>query len=83
MKGCTAVLLALGVLSSNAWATPKSCEELKKEVELKIQAAGVSSYTLEIVPSDQKVDARVIGTCDGGSRKLVYQRTDLIGSQIM
>ena len=31
------------------FAATKPCEELKAEIETKIQAAGVTSYTLEIV----------------------------------
>ncbi|TBU74364.1 hypothetical protein DNK06_19560 [Pseudomonas daroniae] len=84
MKGWTAVMLVLGLMGSNAWAAPKSCEELKQEIEVKIQAAGVSSYTLEIVPNEEvEDDSMVIGTCDNGSRKVIYQRNDLTGSRMM
>lgn len=84
MRGWMAATLALGMLSSSAWASPKSCEELKQEIEVKIQAAGVASYTLEIVPNEEvEDDAMVIGTCDGGSRKVIYQRNDLTGSRMM
>ena len=84
MRGWTAVMLVLGMVSSSAWAAPKSCEELKQEIEVKIQAAGVASYTLEIVPNEEvEDDAMVIGTCDGGSRKVIYQRNDLTGSRMM
>jgi len=68
-----AVLLAL--LSSTALAAPKPCEELRAEIEVKIQAAGVASYTLEIVPNDEATDpSMVVGSCDGGTKKIVYQR---------
>ena len=68
-----AVLLAL--LSSTALAAPKPCEELRAEIEVKIQAAGVASYTLEIVPNDEATDpTMVVGSCDGGTKKIVYQR---------
>ncbi len=84
MRGWMAAMLVLGMLSSSAWASPKSCEELKKEIEGKIQAAGVTSYTLEIVPNEEvEDDAMVIGTCDGGSNKVIYQRNDLTGSRMM
>lgn len=84
MKGLTAVMLVLGLVGSNAWAAPKSCEELRQEIEVKIQAAGVASYTLEIVPNEEVEDnGMVIGTCDNGSRKVIYQRNDLTGSRMM
>lgn len=65
----------LGLLSTSAWATPKPCEELRGEIEVKIQAAGVASYTLEIVPNEEAKDpSMVVGSCDGGSKKIIYQK---------
>lgn len=67
--------LLLGLLSGAVLAAPKSCEELKQEIEVKIQAAGVASYTLEIVPSDEATDPNmVVGSCEGGSKKIIYQK---------
>ena len=69
------VVVLLGLLGSTAWAAPKSCEELKQEIEVKIQAAGVPSYTLEIVDNDEVQDqSMVVGSCDGGTRKIIYQK---------
>ncbi|WP_044873377.1 DUF1161 domain-containing protein [Pseudomonas sp. LFM046] len=70
-----AVVLMLGALSGTAFAAPKSCEELKQEIEVKIQAAGVTSYTLEIVPNDEVKDqSMVVGSCENGTKKIIYQR---------
>jgi hypothetical protein len=59
-------------------ATPafgmKSCEELKSEIDAKLQAKGVKSYSLEIVPNDKVKDEKVVGTCDGGTKKIIYKR---------
>ncbi len=67
--------LALMLLAAGAQAAPKPCEELKEEIEVKIQAAGVPSYTLEIVANDEVTDqSMVVGSCDGGSKKIIYQR---------
>ncbi|MDO9625030.1 DUF1161 domain-containing protein [Pseudomonas sp.] len=69
------VAVLLSVLGSTAWAAPKPCEELKQEIEVKIQAAGVPSYTLEIVANDEVQDqSMVVGSCDGGSKKIIYQK---------
>ncbi|HSX90524.1 MAG TPA: DUF1161 domain-containing protein [Pseudomonas sp.] len=69
--------LLLGLLAGAAVAAPKPCEELRAEIEVKIQAAGVASYTLEIVPNDEAQDPNmVVGSCDGGSKKIIYQRND-------
>ena len=69
-----AVALGLAALPAHAQAR-KSCEDLKSEIEKKLEAKGVSSYSLEIVAKDQDTDAKVVGTCDGGTKKIVYKRT--------
>jgi len=67
--------LALMLLAGGALAAPKPCEELKQEIDVKIQAHNVPSYTREIVPNDEVQDqSMVVGSCDGGTKKIVYQR---------
>ncbi|HBZ93602.1 MULTISPECIES: DUF1161 domain-containing protein [unclassified Pseudomonas] len=69
--------LALMLLAGGALAAPKPCEELKQEIETKIQANNVPSYTLEIVPNADVQDQNmVVGSCDGGTQKIIYQRND-------
>ncbi|MGV6396203.1 DUF1161 domain-containing protein [Pseudomonas caspiana] len=64
-------------LTTGALAAPKDCEELKAEIEAKIQANNVSSYTLEIVTNDEVHDQNmVVGSCDNGTRKIIYQKND-------
>ena len=64
-------------LASSALAAPKPCEELKAEIEAKIQAQGVTSYTLEIVVNEEVHDQNmVVGTCDNGTKKIIYQKND-------
>ncbi len=66
--------MVLGLMGGAALAAPKPCEELKQEIEVKIQAAGVTRYTLEIVPNDEVHDpSMVVGSCDGGTKKIIYQ----------
>ena len=55
-------------------AGPKPCEELKREIAAKIDARGVTHYTLEIVVPAATGEARVVGSCGGGSQRIVYQR---------
>ena len=71
-------LLVLGcALATSAIAQPKPCEELKAEIEAKIQANKVSSYTLEIVTNDEVHDQNmVVGSCENGTKKIIYQRND-------
>ena len=64
-------------MATSALAAPKPCEELKAEIEAKIQANNVSSYTLEIVTNEEVHDQNmVVGTCENGSKKIIYQKND-------
>ena len=61
------------VLSTNAFATP--CEEVKTAIAAKLDAKHVAGYTLDVVPADQAgSDAKVVGVCEGGAKKIVYTR---------
>jgi len=53
----------------------KPCEELKSEIASKLDAKGVKSYSLEIVSKDQDTAGKVVGTCEGGTKKIVYTRS--------
>ena len=55
-------------------AQVKPCEELKTEIAAKMDANNVVNYTLEIVDSDKVGDAKVVGSCDGGTKKITYTR---------
>ena len=64
-------------LATSVLAKPKPCEELKAEIEAKIQAQRVSSYTLEIVTNDEVHDQNmVVGSCENGTKKIIYQKND-------
>ena len=67
------VVAILLMIATPAFAM-KACEELKSEIDAKIKAKGVKSYSLEIVPNEQVKDGKVVGTCDGGTKKIVYKR---------
>jgi hypothetical protein len=53
----------------------KPCEELKDEITKKLDAKGVKGYTLEIVAKDKGAEGKVVGTCDGGTKKIIYTKT--------
>ena len=71
-----AAAAALAVGTSPAWAQSmrKDCNELKGEIEAKIKNNGVEKFTLDIVDKDAQADGKVVGTCDGGTKKIVYKR---------
>jgi len=73
MKALIAVV-ALLLVAAPAMAQRKDCEELKTEIEAKIKANGVTAFTLEIVAAEDKKEGNVVGTCDGGTKKILYTR---------
>jgi Protein of unknown function (DUF1161) len=67
-------LLASALLFSSSVLAGKPCEELKAEIAAKLDGKGVTNYTLEIVPTDQVGEQKVVGSCDGGTKKIVYAK---------
>ncbi len=67
------IAVALLMIATPVFAK-KDCDELKAEIDAKIQAKGVKAYTLEIVPNEQVKDGKVVGSCDGGTKKILYTR---------
>lgn len=67
-----------------------SCDDLKSQIDAKLQAKGVTSYTLEIVPVAQaatpaaasgaaatpakEATGKVVGTCEGDTKQIIYKR---------
>ena len=67
-------VVSLVLVASPAIAQVKACEELKAEIEAKIKTNGVKEFTLTIVDKEAAEDGKVVGTCDGGTKKIVYKR---------
>jgi hypothetical protein len=75
MKRIIIFLVSVIVLfSTSAFAEIKSCEELKAEIDAKLKAKGVKGYTLDILPTDQVKDQKIVGSCEGGTKKISYSR---------
>ncbi|MGF0240015.1 DUF1161 domain-containing protein [Rhodococcus sp. IEGM1300] len=70
------IILAVGLLSlaGTAFAAGKPCEELKADIAAKLDAKGVSGYSLEIADKGAAADGKVVGTCEGGTKEIVYKR---------
>jgi hypothetical protein len=73
MRLIIAALVALS-MTGPALAQRKSCDELKGEIEAKIKKNGVEKFSLDVVEKDAQAEGKVVGTCDGGSKKIVYKR---------
>jgi len=73
-----AALLFVGTfgLAQTASTAParKSCDDLKAEISKKLDAKGVVGYTLDAVDKGKEGDGKVVGSCDGGTKSIVYNR---------
>lgn len=69
-----AAALSTATLSAFAAPGPKPCDRLRQEIAAKIDARGVPRYTLEVVAPDAVGERKVVGSCEGGSKRIVYQR---------
>jgi hypothetical protein len=76
MKTHTALILAavLALGASSSMAAGKSCDELKTEIAAHLDTKNVTGYTLAIVDTDKVGDARVVGSCEGGTKKITYAK---------
>ncbi|WP_251976550.1 DUF1161 domain-containing protein [Salinicola avicenniae] len=65
--------------------TRLACERLQAQIDRTIRDNGAQDFLLEVVDNDQVTDGRVrpgrphagaevVGSCDGGTRKVVYRR---------
>ena len=68
------VAAALALAASSTFAAGKPCEELKTEIAAKLDAKNVTGYTLDIVDAEKAGDAKVVGSCEGGAKKITYTK---------
>ena len=69
------VVLAAGLSAMSLQAFEiKPCEELKSEIAAKIDAKGVKDYQLDIVAAGDVKDQTVVGSCEGGTKKITYSK---------
>ncbi|HYM75874.1 MAG TPA: DUF1161 domain-containing protein [Candidatus Dormibacteraeota bacterium] len=66
--------LGFAQTDQSAPAARKSCDDLKAEISKKLDAKGVVGYTLDAVDKGKEGDAKVVGTCDGGTKSMTYTR---------
>ena len=52
----------------------KSCDELKNEIEAKLKTKNVQGYSLEVMASADVKEQKVVGSCEAGSKKIVYKK---------
>ena len=60
--------------AGTANAAAENCEALRTQIEAKIAAAGVTRFTVVTVDANAEASGQVVGSCELGSKKIVYQR---------
>ena len=77
MKSLLSLLLSLAgllVATPPAAHAATGCEQLRSEVEGKIAAGGVTRFSVTVVDANAPVTSgKVVGSCELGSKKLVYE----------
>lgn len=74
------LMLGLSAVAAQAFEI-KPCDELKSEIAAKLDAKGVKDYQLEIVASADAGQANVVGSCEGGTKKITYSKGDAPGTR--
>ncbi len=69
-----ALLLSCVYAAAQDQPARKPCEDLKAEITKKLEAKGVTSYTLDVIDKGKESDGKVVGSCDGGTKSVVYKR---------
>lgn len=65
------LLFALAGPASHAGS---NCDTLRDQIGAKVRASGVSNFTLQVVDVQAKVAGKVVGSCELGTRKIVYNQ---------
>ena len=74
MRARSVLAVFLGMAMVASAQARKSCEDLKSEIAKKLDDKGVKSYSLEIVEKDKATEGKIVGTCDGGTKQIVYSK---------
>jgi hypothetical protein len=53
----------------------KSCDTLKAEIQAKLDAKGVTDYTLTIMAREDVKGQHIVGSCEGNTKKIAYNRS--------
>ena len=68
VASCAALALAL----TSTAAAASNCEAISAQIDAKIRAAGVEHFALSTVDVGAATGGKVVGTCDLGSKKIIY-----------
>jgi hypothetical protein len=55
-------------------AQENSCKAVARKIKAELEAKGDKRFSLRIVDADKAKHDKVVGTCNDGGKKIVYQR---------
>ncbi len=67
-----AVALLMGGGAGAARSAPPMCADVLKSIEKRLADAGVQHPPLKIVPKNLSTGYQVVGTCEGGTQRIVH-----------
>jgi hypothetical protein len=67
-----AVALLIGASLGAARSAPPMCADVLKSIEKRLADAGVQHPPLKIVPKNLSTRYQVVGTCEGGTQRIVH-----------
>ena len=73
MLKCRSAAIVLFVASSASHAN--NCDSIRAQVDAKVRASGVTNFILSVVEAEAKVSGKVVGSCDLGTKKIVYNQS--------
>lgn len=71
----TILTISLLFMAFSASAGVLSCDDLKAKIEKKVAGKGVKDYPMVVVSKDTQIKGRVLGSCDKGTMKIIYQKS--------
>lgn len=77
----TLLAVALFLSTGSVWAR-KPCEELRQEIAAGLDAKGVKQYSLTVIAKDSTDARKTVGTCNGGTERIVYERAQPAASAV-
>lgn len=71
-------LVATALLACSAaagHAQGASCDAIRAQIDAKVRASGVNDFTLAVLDAEAPSSGRVVGSCELGTKKIVYERS--------
>lgn len=67
--------IAALLVFAHAASQAADCETLRAQIDARIRASGTSDFKLTTLDADAKAEGRVVGSCELGTKKIVYTRS--------